>query len=47
MAQHQTPPDDPEALREAQNMWVSFTVLTKYSVIVVVVSLLAMALFLL
>lgn len=44
MGQHHEPVEtDPKALADAQGMWVNFTVLTKYSVIAVVVILLGMA----
>lgn len=44
MGHHQEPADaDPKAIAAAQNMWVGFTNLTKYSVIAVVVILLGMA----
>ncbi|MBU0859340.1 MAG: aa3-type cytochrome c oxidase subunit IV [Alphaproteobacteria bacterium] len=47
MGNHEPVESDPKALQDAQNMWVNFTVLTKYSVIATVALLAGMALFLL
>ena len=43
MGHHEPVETDPKALESAHSMWVNFTVLTKYSVIAVVVILLGMA----
>lgn len=43
MGHHEPVDVDPKALENAHGMWVNFTVLTKYSVIAVVVLLLGMA----